>query len=367
MEDELEWDPDDVGFFYPDMPSSWGTDELINREGSTYHRTAHSFVWVLRSRQRCGTINPHTLCKNLPSCFEGKAHTWWLNQNPIIQRGLTHFGDVEQWCQLLLKAFELSPDETFAAFDAVRYTVRDALNRRDPKRYIHFLTSAAEQCGVPENQWALWAWQHLEQPIRRLILKPRKGVTSRGFAEVLQHNLQREYWEVKPSWDENKPRNSPKTAFSKCPPSQPLQTIDPIQPLQPIQPIQLIQPIQPVQLAQSVQPILPVQSAFSTQSLKRNTDAATLPPSPTLSTTTTATGTTTPIYSTCKVVVRPRSSFHIPIRNPPKDRCTFTPSLPLLAQCGYSLKSEWLRVFNYSNKPIVINRRACLGSVLKPP
>jgi hypothetical protein len=44
MEDELEWDPDDVGFFYPDMPSSWGTDELIDRDHSTYHRTAHSFV-----------------------------------------------------------------------------------------------------------------------------------------------------------------------------------------------------------------------------------------------------------------------------------------------------------------------------------
>jgi len=54
-----------------------------------------------------------------------------------------------------------------------------------------------------ENQWALWAWQHLEQPIRRLIPKPRKGVTSRGFADVLQRNLQREYWETKPSWDAN--------------------------------------------------------------------------------------------------------------------------------------------------------------------
>ena len=31
--------------------------------------------------------------------------------------------DIEQWYQLLLlKAFELSPNETFAAFDAVRYT-----------------------------------------------------------------------------------------------------------------------------------------------------------------------------------------------------------------------------------------------------
>ncbi|KAN0083605.1 hypothetical protein V8E54_002693 [Elaphomyces granulatus] len=334
MEDE--WDPNDFGFFYPDMPLSWGTDELIDRDHSTYCRTVH--------------------CFNLPSCFLGKAHTWWLEQNPIIQRGLTHCDDVEQWCRLLLGAFELYPDETFAAFDAVRYTVRDALNYRHPKTYVHSLTSAAEQCGILENQWASWAWQHLEQPIRRLIPKLRKGVTSRGFADVLQHNLQREYWETKPSWNENKPRNKtgPKTARSKNPTSQPLQSIGPIQSLQPIQPIQSIPP---VQLVQPIQPVAPTQS-----------DAVTSPPSPSLSTATTATGTTTTsIYSTCKVVIRPRSSFRIPIRNPPKDPCNFTPSLPLLSQCGYSWKPEWLRVFNYSNKPIVINRRTRLGSVLKPP
>src|ERR1700727_1012707 len=125
MEDE--WDPNDFGFFYPDMPSSWGTDELIDRDNSTYCRTAHCFVRCLRLTQLGdhGRINPHTLCKNLPSCLLGKAHTWWLEQNPIIQRGLTHCDNVEQWCPLLLGAFELSPDESFAAFDAVRYTVRD--------------------------------------------------------------------------------------------------------------------------------------------------------------------------------------------------------------------------------------------------
>ena len=338
------------------MPSFWGTDELIDRDNSTYCRTPHCFVRCLCLTQLGdhGRINPHTLCKNLPSCLLGKAHTWWLEQNPIIQRGLTHCDDVEQWCRLLLGAFELSPDETFAAFDAVRYTIRDALNYRHPKTYIHFLTSAAEQCGIPENQWASWAWQHLEQPIRRLIPKPRKGVTSRGFADVLQRNLQREYWDTKPSWDGNKPRNrtGPAMSFSNDPiASQPRQATGSIQSLQPIQPVQHVKPAQP---------------AAPTQPLEIN--ASTPPPSPTLSTATTATGIiTTPIYSASKVVIRPRSSFHIPIRNPPKERCSFTPLLPLLSQCGYSLKSEWLRVFNYSNKPIVINRRACLGSVLKPP
>ncbi|KAN0072330.1 hypothetical protein V8E54_009259 [Elaphomyces granulatus] len=312
MEDE--WDPNDFGFFYPDMPSSWGTDELIDRDNSTYCRTAHCFVHCLRLTQLGdhGKINPHTLCKNLPSCLLGKAHTWWLEQNPIIQRDLTHCDDVEQWCRLLLGAFELSPDETFAAFDAVRYTVRDALNYRHPKTYIHFLTSVAEQCGIPENQWASWAWQHLEQPIRRLIPKPRKGVTSRGFADVLQRNLQREYWETKPSWDENKPYNKTgtKLAFSK----------NPTTPYEPTTPVYWSYSIL---AANSAYPACSTRSANLPHSIScaiticgEKSDSVTSPPSPTLSTATTATGTTTtPIYSTCKVVIRPRSSFRIPIRN----------------------------------------------------
>lgn len=97
-----------------------------------YHRTAHSFVRRLRftqSEESLEEISPHTLCKNLPSCLKGKAHTWWLSQDPIIQIGLTYCSHIEQWCQLLLRDFKLSLDETFVALDAVRYTVRDALNR----------------------------------------------------------------------------------------------------------------------------------------------------------------------------------------------------------------------------------------------
>src|SRR6267378_7056923 len=105
MEDE--WDPNDFGFFYPDMPSFWGTDELIDRDNSTYCRTPHCFVRCLCLTQLGdhGRTNPHTLCRNLPSCLLGKAHTWWLEQNPIIQKGLIYCDDVEQWCRLLLGAF----------------------------------------------------------------------------------------------------------------------------------------------------------------------------------------------------------------------------------------------------------------------
>ena len=137
---------------------------------------------------------------------------------------------------------------------------------------------------------------------------------------------------------------------------QPLRSIGSIQSLQPIQPIQPVQLVQPIYLTRPIAP---------SQSVERNADSVTPPSSPTLSTATTATGTLQYLQGSDS------TSFQLsnPDQKPThaKDHCNFTPLLPLLSQCGYSLKSEWLRAFNYSNKPIVINRRARLGSVLKPP
>src|ERR1700722_6177236 len=77
---------------------------------------------------------------------------------------------------------------------------------------------------------------------------------------------------------------------------QPLRSIGSIQSLQPIQPIQPVQLVQPIYLTRPIAP---------SQSVERNADSVTPLSSPTLSTATTATGTTTtPIYSTCKVVIR---------------------------------------------------------------
>ena len=127
--------------------------------------------------------------------------------------GLVNCGDIEQWCQVLLRAFKLSPDEAFVAFDAIRYTVRDALNRRYPDAYTFFLISAAEECGIPEADFAMWAWLHLEYPLRCLIPRPKKGVTILGFTRVLYQVINREYWEK-----------------TSDPPAQPSQRIQPMQP-----------------------------------------------------------------------------------------------------------------------------------------
>jgi hypothetical protein len=211
---ENEWNPEEFGFFYPDAPLSWGMDEIVVRDYITYYRSANAFARRLRSSYARSSYDDRAhICRNLPSCLRGKANSWWLIQRPITRAGLVNCGDIEQWCQVLLRAFKLSPDEAFVAFDAIRYTVRDALNRRYPDAYTFFLISAAEECGIPEADFAMWAWLHLEYPLRCLIPRPKKGVTILGFTRVLYQVINREYWEK-----------------TSDPPAQPSQRIQPMQP-----------------------------------------------------------------------------------------------------------------------------------------
>ena len=400
MEDK--WDPDLIGFFYPDMPSSLGTDEIVivNNGNTSFFRTAYSFVRMLRrSTQYSWNIHrkieyEEALCKNLPSCLKGEAQSWWLNLDPIKQLVLTRYNDLEKWCQLLLQDFKLSPDEALIAFNNVRYTSRDALdNRRHPHKYTGLLELSAEQCGIPPTELAHWAWQHLDHPLRRLIPRPRKGVTLGGFGNILLDNVKREFWDTKPRL--HYPRND-KSVTQKLPSDNPRQTLTipssatsqcrvkpAIAPVNSLTSLPLTSPgASPDTLSETLsetssETSLDISSVSSSTSVSSppaiaSTSTSSVTPSTTVSSASSATTTSVvpassqpqPIYSsTRKLTIRPRSSVQIPVRNRPKGNCAFSPLLPLLSQCGCSLKSEWLRVFNYSTKPITIDRRARLGSV----
>jgi hypothetical protein len=42
------WKPSNIGFFYPDMPISWGSSEIVDKEDKVYYRTVHGFTNRLR-------------------------------------------------------------------------------------------------------------------------------------------------------------------------------------------------------------------------------------------------------------------------------------------------------------------------------
>jgi hypothetical protein len=156
----------------------------------------------------------------------------------------------------------------------------------------------------------------LDYPIRRLIPRPRKGVTLNGFAFILLSNVEWEFWNRRPRQQPS--HHNDKTVVQELPADDPVQI--PTNPssgpsssqclaqpkLQFSQPSQPAQPVQP-------QPTRPAQSMERKAASSFIRAPLSSPPSPALSTATTAAITTAvPVYSTTrKVVIRLKSTTSV--------------------------------------------------------
>jgi hypothetical protein len=67
----IPWNPADIGFFYPDMPHSWGITEAVVIEEIAYYRTVYAFTNKLRSAAQ--SRDPKEITQNLYTCFRGEA------------------------------------------------------------------------------------------------------------------------------------------------------------------------------------------------------------------------------------------------------------------------------------------------------
>jgi hypothetical protein len=358
---EGEWRPEDlIGYFYPDMPSTWGTDEIIMRDHFNYYRTAYSFLRQFHDACEDYNIVDDELARNLHSCLMGRALHWWSNLPSQSKNALASNNDY--WYDALLGAFELSPDETFAAFDNVRYTINDALNDKHPRLYLQLLRLAAEQCGIPENELAIWAWQHLEYPIRRLIPRPRKGISLKGFGNVLFWNIEREYWNKPPS----RSQPAPKRPVAK--PVKTQHTPSAQQPPSHSQPTEKLQEVDSIQKPIPNQPVLSKPKVIHQEAPA----AQAKPPAKATHPDIESPSAKVSLYSKRGMTISPSSMVRIPIRNHSARNIDsnriFTPTVLFSAHCRCTLDADFLKVFNYSSKPFIINRRARLGSIhCKPP
>jgi hypothetical protein len=179
------WKPADIGFFYPDMPYTWGTAEVVDKEDKVYYRSVYAFTNRLRVAAQ--TKDPAKMSSNLDTCFRGEAARWWNNEvDELVRGGLIHTRDINNWCRVLEERFKLPPSQAMDRLDNIHYTIRDAANRRSVTAYISSIVAAAKQCGeTTEFQQVLRAWRHLDLALRAAIDEPKEGTTVKTFMDTL--------------------------------------------------------------------------------------------------------------------------------------------------------------------------------------
>lgn len=136
------------------------------------------------------------LWQNIDSCLLGTAEDWFTNQlSQIIRVGLRNdpTGIIE-WYNTLEARFKDSPGKSLTLLEAIRYTVKDARNRRDPADYVSSIVLNSKNAGIADTKAAqvLLAYEHLDGELRQNLPRPTATSTNSDLLDELRH--QKNIW-----------------------------------------------------------------------------------------------------------------------------------------------------------------------------
>ena len=181
----------EIGYFFPNMPLTWGDKDIIEKDGKLYYRNVYSFT--NRIRVATQTRDTNKVKQMLDTCFRGEAELWWNNQlDDILRAGYLATEGVEKLCKALETRFRPPPSEALAKYNATRYSVEDCRSRRSITEYVATLEAAAKACGLgsasddPQKRGlVIQTWMHLDLPLRETVDEPSEDQTLDEFTKVL--------------------------------------------------------------------------------------------------------------------------------------------------------------------------------------
>jgi hypothetical protein len=125
-ERKRNWKTSDVGFFWPDLPTSHGTGRVVDYDGNRYFRDVNSFISQLKDT--IGYYGPETVANNIQNCLKGQAFVWYSDILPATTKRLLRLDiadDCKTWTDALAEAFRLSGSEAMKKIssNSTQYTM----------------------------------------------------------------------------------------------------------------------------------------------------------------------------------------------------------------------------------------------------
>ena len=189
------WNPGELGFFDPNYDGkSVSTGSAIEHAGKeTYFRDVHLFID--RAKDIAAIKEAKTVRENLWMSLRGTALEWWTAEMSPAEKRLTILGDgVDEWSTLLIARFK---EPSNVAIDAVlreRYSLRDAIARREPREYAQKILRSAKDAGMSIVKTQLdIVYNGIDLELRRDIKKPGADATVNSFLKELDE-CKHEWW-----------------------------------------------------------------------------------------------------------------------------------------------------------------------------
>lgn len=178
-EQNSHWRADEVGFFFPDLHSSYGPAEIVTIGKESFYRNASVFLDRLDDivRLRGGEI----VRNNIPTCLRGAALQWYTTELGDLEKqslrspsqNSNPLDPIHRWKMALKRRWDPPASVSLQNFMSTRYTIGMAMAGIPVVQYFATKLRLAKEAGFTGvTQQLLAIWNGLDVEIREHIDEP---------------------------------------------------------------------------------------------------------------------------------------------------------------------------------------------------
>jgi hypothetical protein len=185
------WKTADVGYFWPDMPASYGPGRIVDYDGSRYFRDVNSFVTQLKDSMAYYTAE--VVANNIQNCLKGQAFTWYSDILPAPTKRLLRLNtadECKEWTDMLLDAFKLSGSEAMKKIssDNTRYTMQMLKSGVSVVNWFTDMVSLAMDAEFGKDKQILrFIWFKMDAEMREKAPRMTDSHTIPGYLSELRN------------------------------------------------------------------------------------------------------------------------------------------------------------------------------------
>ena len=191
--DHGHWRADEVGFFFPDLHSSYGSADIVTIGKDSFYRNASVFLDRLDDivKLRGGEI----VRANIRTCLRGTALQWYtteLSENEkSFFRGTSTTTNpqdpIHRWKVAIRRRWDPPASVALQNFMSTRYTLSMAMSGMSMIQYFSTKIRLAKEAGFDNvYQQLLAVWNGLDIEIREHIAEPDEDTSMEKFRKSLE-------------------------------------------------------------------------------------------------------------------------------------------------------------------------------------
>lgn len=189
MGGSIKFQPDIIGYFYPDMSQVEHRKNTVEIGGKTHYRNVRDFIDAADRAILTHAMPEHVIRNSLNMCFKGTATLWFQTElNTTTKMRVLEGEGINNWARELIEKYHELPAVALKKLLKNTYTSADLLNNHSPAEWaigIMRLCQDAEMDGG-EHQFTAQAWNQLDPQLQVHIPMPDRKTTLSTFIQTLE-------------------------------------------------------------------------------------------------------------------------------------------------------------------------------------